>query len=1098
MKKKSIIVLLSLLIGINAFSQTLQTPYFCGFEQGEDLSNWNFLSYPGIANKWIVGEAESSRGNRSMYVSADGGATAGYVNVPCGIIAYTTMTLELGKIYDISFDYKVGGFNHDSLFVAWLSEDDAVYYDLDARASEMLPTVLRNEAEPLYRFAGQPYWTNYSFGVTGRLGAYRLVFYWLNNSVGNYPPGACIDNIQIQKRGVCDKPDSLRVIFTAGAGTTLSWKGKSDSYEINYKEYNSSVWNTITGITGNTYTMPNLDKGIYTFWIIGKCGNNTSVWAIYHNYLVASSTNDCLNYTDFYSPDVRATYGGLLNEVGTITFDSVGFIDKGYADITSRHTIHYMPDEHDARTGYRLRTVPPGEVASVRLGSQDNGGKFATITYTYPVVEGSEILLMKYAVVLEQPGHADHLQPKFTLEVLDENGKLLDDICGRHHFFAKADAEGWETELNGKVVWKDWTQFGLNLKDYLGHTVKIKLSSFGCGYTAHYGYAYFTLDCAAGSLSGLTCGENTIDSVKAPDGFKYEWYKLSDPETIVSTNQIFYPSQDTAAEYVCHVISLENENCYFTLDAIVEPHFPKADAEYRIERKNCKNIVTFVDKSYIETDEGNTILKPIETYLWDFGDETTSTEKSPVHIYDKPGEYIVTLKVGINKWQCEDLWTKTITLLPLENSYTTISGSICPGGNYNFNGRILRTAGKYEDILVNSIGCDSIITLYLTINPVYNTPVNDTICFGGTYIFLEQEYTQSGSHSFPLKSIYGCDSTVTLNLRVLPEVQFTLSSVSEIIKNDGKIILSNLPANFTYYEINGVKNGSLTNLAAGEYEITVFTKRGTHICSKTQSIEVEPTCLLISLEEGNYFTCADDPFIEIPYTVIAGAMEKYSVSFNATAKQAGFITVENIEVQNADMLEIPMPNVPAENYIRPGHYIASFSFPDQYCDTTISVPFTINYPSSIITQRWNDILGVINDKYNGGYEFLSYQWYKNGFPLINETKSYLYLPPSLDFDAWYQVLLTRIDDGVAVMTCPAVLHEIANPDKVLVYPTVVMRGSEVTVKTVATTTATLYNSLGTIVGTYNFTQGENSIVMPKTTGIYLLKINEQMIRISVE
>lgn len=35
----------------------------------------------------------------------------------------------------------------------------------------------------------------------------------------------------------------------------------------------------------------------------------------------------------------------------------------------------------------------------------------------------------------------------------------------------------------------------------------------------------------------------------------------------------------------------------------------------------------------------------IESWLWDFDDETTSTEQHPIHQYDKPGEYVVTLKI---------------------------------------------------------------------------------------------------------------------------------------------------------------------------------------------------------------------------------------------------------------------------------------------------------------------------------------------------------------------------------------------------------------------------------------------------------------------
>ncbi|MFM2283855.1 MAG: hypothetical protein RL222_1359 [Bacteroidota bacterium] len=32
-----------------------------------------------------------------------------------------------------------------------------------------------------------------------------------------------------------------------------------------------------------------------------------------------------------------------------------------------------------------------------------------------------------------------------------------------------------------------------------------------------------------------------------------------------------------------------------------------------------------------------------DTYLWDFGDESTSTEKNPTHPYDEPGYYTIKL-----------------------------------------------------------------------------------------------------------------------------------------------------------------------------------------------------------------------------------------------------------------------------------------------------------------------------------------------------------------------------------------------------------------------------------------------------------------------
>jgi len=45
--------------------------------------------------------------------------------------------------------------------------------------------------------------------------------------------------------------------------------------------------------------------------------------------------------------------------------------------------------------------------------------------------------------------------------------------------------------------------------------------------------------------------------------------------------------------------------------------------------------VAFIDRSY----------GTITSWLWDFGDNTTSTEQNPIHIYEKPCEYTVTLVI---------------------------------------------------------------------------------------------------------------------------------------------------------------------------------------------------------------------------------------------------------------------------------------------------------------------------------------------------------------------------------------------------------------------------------------------------------------------
>ena len=53
---------------------------------------------------------------------------------------------------------------------------------------------------------------------------------------------------------------------------------------------------------------------------------------------------------------------------------------------------------------------------------------------------------------------------------------------------------------------------------------------------------------------------------------------------------------------------------------------------------------------------------------------------------------------------------------------------ICEGDTYDFHGIEINTSGTYKDTLVAVLGCDSIVTLELTVHPVYALTVEDQTC----------------------------------------------------------------------------------------------------------------------------------------------------------------------------------------------------------------------------------------------------------------------------------------------------------------------------------------------------------------------------------
>ena len=102
---------------------------------------------------------------------------------------------------------------------------------------------------------------------------------------------------------------------------------------------------------------------------------------------------------------------------------------------------------------------------------------------------------------------------------------------------------------------------------------------------------------------------------------------------------------------------------------------------------------------------------------------------------------------------------------------TTTSATVCYGGSYHWDitGKDYLLAGEYRDTLRTANGCDQEIRiLNLTVLPEIKTVLNDTICFGEMY--KGTIYTASTTITETFATANGCDSTVIVNLTVLPDI----------------------------------------------------------------------------------------------------------------------------------------------------------------------------------------------------------------------------------------------------------------------------------------------------------------------------------------
>jgi hypothetical protein len=107
-----------------------------------------------------------------------------------------------------------------------------------------------------------------------------------------------------------------------------------------------------------------------------------------------------------------------------------------------------------------------------------------------------------------------------------------------------------------------------------------------------------------------------------------------------------------------------------------------------------------------------------------------------------------------------DYYTPDDTVV-VDSVYITMDASICDGESMELNGVSYTEAGSYT-FTAN----DTVFTLNLTVNPVYNIIINDSITSGETYTQYGFNESVAGTYTQYLTTANGCDSIITLNLTV--------------------------------------------------------------------------------------------------------------------------------------------------------------------------------------------------------------------------------------------------------------------------------------------------------------------------------------------
>lgn len=416
---------------------------------------------------------------------------------------------------------------------------------------------------------------------------------------------------------------------------------------------------------------------IYRFFLL------CSVWlcmAAGYAQSVCPSTPD---FMDLQGSCVTCNYGTTSNP-----FQNTGIVNGRHTLITQQGS--------DPKTGGQLPLLPPGENSVIRLGNECIGAEAEAITYRFIVEADAAILLLKFAVVLEDPDHFTIYQPRFVVRVLNGSGNLVED-CAEYDVSAGAGIPGFQTyygPYGGCVRWRPWTNVGIDLSHFIGQEVRVQFVTYDCHLTAHFGYAYFTASCIPNRLDLVACNGQTVTLAAPPDFESYHWSNGSTQRT----TQFTVTGQ--SLDVYCDITSATG--CQFTLCAHISNESGLPTHDMIVYDTICEG----------EGYNGHYFNLPVQNELGTYTYVTTLFKLS-----DCSGDIDITL------------------FLTVLQHYYSYYDDVCRGEDYaghgfsisaeqlqdSLNAHPTQSTFVFSDFVPVGV-CQQYVSLYLTVNPTFTMP----------------------------------------------------------------------------------------------------------------------------------------------------------------------------------------------------------------------------------------------------------------------------------------------------------------------------------------------------------------------------------------
>lgn len=302
----------------------------------------------------------------------------------------------------------------------------------------------------------------------------------------------------------------------------------------------------------------------------------------------------------------------------------------------------------------------------------------------------------------------------------------------------------------------------------------------------------------------------------------------------------------------------------------------------------------------------------------------------------------------------------------------TYNDQSCAGVPYTFRSRVLTQSGVYRDTIPDAYGCDSIVTLTLTVLPRDTTSSVATICAGSNYLFHGVPLSAPGTYMDTLTDRYGCDSMVRLTLVVYPAAGAAPHVVTcgTPYPFGGSILTSSGVYTDTLADVHGCDSVVSLTLVIDTPATIVWS-----LSTDTVMAHTHPILLVVSPSGGTFSGDGVSGNLFYVDSVVPGThiisysyTDAYSCSVTSS-KQIVVLWPNGIEAVGASANVFLYPNPVADKLLIQSsnfHYAVALSVYDA-AGQLIAVPFS-NVGSQLVLDCGGLTKGVYMVRFNSGSE----------------------------------------------------------------------------------------------------------------------------------